>query len=424
MSTQQADQALDDGATATSGTEEGTPAKRRLDPGFKRNMKIIGIAVGLMLVLLLLVMLRSGGSTKNQSQAQSQVVLGASAAQTADNLTPEMRKKLEAKHQDEAANAARENRSYVPPDTPMQVVPVAPQAGPGESAFAQTGAPVHQYARGANSEEDTRRREGLNRMLTSLLGEESQSGSGVRQSVRANREDQQASGEAQLRQSLGGNVASIGPNGVVVGGAQGQAAAGAAAPAASGGGGARQIIPGLEIVAGSLAGNLTVPANATVFASARVTSGPAAGGFMVGKARVVDEGLEITFDQLRLGDKTYRVDAIALDEQTAAAAISGNVDRRVLQRYVMPVALAMAQGFANAKAQTGSTVVNVNTGTAGVATPAPSTEQARAAGVSAGLQIASQEVSRQAQAPIVVSREANYPIGVLFRAPVTEEVRR
>ena len=186
------------------------------------------------------------------------------------------------------------------------------------------------------------------------------------------------------------------------------------------------MLPALTIAPAELTSDIRLPAGSQTFASARITAGPAAGAFLVGTAKVLDEGLEIGFTQMRLGESVYRVDAIVLDETTASAAIEGNVDRRILQRYVFPVALAMAQGFFAAKSLTGSTIVAIGGGGAAipaVTTPPPSSEQARSAGIASGLDLASQQVQKSAQQPIVVSRGKSYPVGILFRAPVAEELR-
>ncbi len=143
---------------------------------------------------------------------------------------------------------------------------------------------------------------------------------------------------------------------------------------------------------------------------------------MVGAARVIDESLEINFTQMRFGEKTYAIDVIVLDQATTANAIAGNVDRRILQRYVLPITLATAQGFFAAKAAVGSVTVNVGTDAA-VATPPPTSEQARAAGMAEGFRIAGQDVQRAAALPIVVSAARGTSVGLLFRSPVTEEIK-
>ena len=367
--------------------EAGAVPKRAVAPGFKRNMLIIG-AVALGAIVILAVILMRSGSSKQASATGSNLEMGMGQAARADNMSPEMKRKLEAKQREEAAAAADRNKSYVPPDAPAVMQPVA---GPGQSEYALGSAPVTKYARSSSTEADARRREGLTRQLAALV--DPPSDGGVRQSIRAS------------APAAGASAAAV------------DSRAAASAPGAN----RRVLIPGLEIVAAVLSSELKIPAGSSGFASARIMNGPAKGGFLVGQARVIGEGLQIAFTQLRLGGKVYAVDAIALDENTASSAVSANVDHRVLQRYVFPVVLAAAQGFYTALAQTGSTVVNVDLGTAGIATPAPTEEQARAAGIASAMNIAQAEVQRAAAAPIIVSREMSYPVGLLFRAPVYED---
>jgi len=251
-----------------------------------------------------------------------------------------------------------------------------------------------QRQQGQLSESDQRRREGLENQLAAMLAGSAATG-GSRARVSAEKSEEK------------GGSASAAPSAGASGAAPGQQTP------------ARQILPGLEIVAATLSSDLNVPAGGAVYASATVRSGVLNGAFLVGSARVVDESLEINFTQMRFGEKLYPIDAIVLDQQTASNAIAGGVDRRILQRYVLPIALATAQGFFSAKSNPGSVVVNVGQD-AGVATPPSTSEQARSAGVSAGLEIAGQTVQQEAQAPIIVSAPRNTSVGLLFRAPVLE----
>ncbi len=374
-------------------SDDQAPAARTVAPGFKRNMLIIGAVAALAVVIMVVLLTRASGSGKQPSAGAANLEMGVGQASRADNMSPEMKRKLEEKQREEAAAAATQNKSYVPPDPPVVMHPVQP-GGAGQSALALGSAPVTRYAQSTANEADARRREGLTRQLAMLVDPPSEGG--VRQSVNA--QASAASGTA--------TTASSAPSGS------------ASAPRDSN---RRTLIPGLEIVAGVLSSDLKIPDGSTGFASARIVSGPAKGGYLVGQARVLGEGLSITFTQMRLGNRVYAVDAIALDETTASNAVSANVDHRILQRYVFPVVLAAAQGFYNALAQTGSTVVDVGWGEAGVATPAPTTEQARSAGAAAALSTAQSATQKAAAAPIVVSRETNYPIGLLFRSPVYED---
>lgn len=365
---------------------------KRLDPAAKRNFLIIGgVLVGAVAIVLGLLMMTGG--KKAQQATRSDVSLGTTQSSRVDGITPQMQAQLEEKQRQEAEEARRRGLSYIPPDTVGQVQPVSP-AGP--SSYSVATAPVAAHAAGLSADTDMRRREGLELQLRMLAGERSE---GVRQRVMAENKDQQGGGRQQ----------------------QAQGTAVAAAPAAAASQARRgEVIGGLTIHPAVLTSDIKLAANSQGFATARITGGPANGAFLVGQAKVVDESLEITFNQMRLGTKVYPVSARVLDETTASAAIEGNVDRKLLQRYVFPVALAVAQGFFTAKAQTGSTAVGIGSNVAGITTPAPTTDQARAAGIATGMQIASQEVQKQAQQPIVVSRERSYPVGILFNAAVTE----
>lgn len=363
-------------------------AKKKLDPGFSRNLKIIGGALGVAVLLLVLVFVMRSGP-KKEDVRQSDLQIGGGNVQAAGEITPAMENMLREQQQIEAAAAAGKGKSYIPPDATGKTEPVEPppvqmtQSTYESAAIAQSG---------QASLQDQRRREGLERQLAAYLGESERADS-ARVRVVAER--------------VAGSAAT-----------EGSATQTASAPVSA----QKQIVPGLEIVAGTLAGDLNVPAGASVFASAIVRSGPLNGAFMVGSARVVDESLEINFTQMRFGTKTYVIDAIVLDQATTANAIAGNVDRRILQRYVLPIALATAQGFFTAKSAVGSVAVSVGTDAA-VATPAPSIEQAQSAGVAEGLKIAGQEVQRAAALPIVVSATRGTTVGLLFRAPVTEEIK-
>ncbi|MEJ8837588.1 hypothetical protein [Ramlibacter sp. AN1133] len=381
-----------------AGGEAPQTGKRSFDPSFKRNMKILGGIFGLCIAAVLFVVLRGGPKAQPQGP-ESNLTLGTTQRQQVDGVTPDMAQKLERKQLEEAAAAKSRGETYIPPDTVGSVQPVQPggAGGAGPSSYAVGAAPVNAYA--ANSPEDQTRREGLARQLEAMLRDTSTSGA-IRQRVQM---DAPAAGTGQATAQATATSVS---------------GAGAAPPAK------REVVGGLTVHAGELTSDLNIPANATGFATGRITAGPAAGAFLTGTARVVDEALEITFSKMRLNGKVYSVDAKVLDVTTAGAAIAGNVDRRILQRYVYPITLAMAQGFYTAKSQTGTTVVVVGgSGSAatGLQQPAPTTEQAVAAGVSKGLELGSAEVQRQAQVPIVVSRSRGVPVGLLFNAAVTED---
>ena len=218
----------------------GGAQKREVAPGFKRNMLIIG-AVALTAVIVLVIILTRSGASKQPSASASNLEMGSGQAARTDNMSPEMKRKLEAKQREEAAAAAEKNKSYVPPDAPVVVQPVT---GPGQSELAVGSVPVTRYARTSSSEADARRREGLTRQLAALI--EPPPEGGVRQSIHA-----------------------AAPVGAASGGVVAESRHAASAPGSSDPN-RKVLIPGLEIVAAGLCSGPEIPAGSTGLASARI----------------------------------------------------------------------------------------------------------------------------------------------------------
>lgn len=359
-------------------------AKKKLDPGFSRNLKIIaGFLVGVVLLIALIFVLKLSGEDKDVRQ--SNLETGTKQTTKTNEVTPAMENMLRDQQLVEAKDAAQKGQSYIPPDTVGKVeqLPVAVPA----STYAGSAA-----AMGQGADVEARRREGLMRQLGELVKDETGT---VRERINNEKYDART--------------------------AVAQAKAPDQAAAEKGAG--RQIIAGLDIAAAQLASELEVPANATVFASATVNSGPATGAYLVGTAKVVGEALEIRFTKMKLNDKLYTVDAIVLDQTTAANAVAGKVDRRILERFVLPVAMATAGGYFTARSKVASVVVGVGSNSATVVDQKPSRTEAEAAGMAEGMKILGREAERIAQQPIIVSASMNTPVGLLFRAPVVEEVK-
>ncbi len=377
--------------------QESGGTKRRLDPSTKRNFILVGVGfVGLVLAFALIVVWFGGDE---QQARPSKIAMGTSQNLPAGETSPAVQAMLEQQQAAEARAAAARGTSYIPPDTHAKTEPLAspePMGMPESNHAAATNA-VRQDVANTLSESDQRRRAGLSRQLAALIP--SDTSETVRERV-------SSEGTAREDRQVAASQASPG--------------AGEAAAARSI---SRTVLPMHHIAGAELANELQVPANRAVFASLRINTGPAAGAYLTGTARVIDESLEISLTQMSLNDKAYAIDAIVLDQQTANNAIAGNVDRRIFQRYVMPITLAVAQGFFDAKSKGGTQIVGIPgvEGAAAVTQQPPTIEQARAAGVSKGLEIATQEVQKSAQAPIVVSAPRGIPVGLLFRKAVTED---
>lgn len=389
----------------------GAPAARPVDQGFLRTLKIVGavVVVAVALVIYLLVKYASGGSSSGDSGAAAVINAGANSVQEKQDAqqSDAMQQMLRQRQAMEAEQARREGRTHIPSEVVGSVEPVkqapAPELPPStmQNAYANVN-----YGGGPNSDQIQTLRAGLRNQLLAIVPQPSDSGDGVRQSISVDRRQQSSAGQSGSDQPV----------------AQQRVSAQASSQSASSqaGGSGQVLIQALEIVTGKLANPITAIMGKPSYASALITSGPFAGAFLTGTSTMNEnETIEVTFNMMRFGNKAYKIDAIVLDEQTANAGVQGDIDRRLLQRYLLPITVAMAQGYFAASAQTGSTLIT-GTGTIGTATPPPTYEQARNAGIAAGLGTLNKDVQKAAQEPIRSSVQRDMPIGILFRAPVLQ----
>lgn len=394
--------------SAEIGTIDSTGA-RRVDPGAKRNLLILGSLVGIaVLVVVGALYFGLSSSDKPVTRAGSDISLGNPAAQTRgqnETVSPRMEEQLRARQVAEAERAAAEGRSYIPPDT-ARVEPIAPP----QAAAPQLGA-VNSSAGYASAavvdrtafEQD--RRKGLERFLERF---EEVSGGGADGEVRKRFG---ASTEAGAQQA--GAAQRVQPS------ATASTETAATKPPA------RKVVEGFTVMATRLLLPLNIPANGSATVLAEVVAGPHVGALITGTGRVVNDGIEIRLNQAKFGSEMYGVQAIGLDGQTSDQVMQGSVDRKLLQRYVIPIAAAAAQGFFTAKSAVGSVVVGLNTSNsssvAGVQTPAPSNRQAVAAGLGAGMEVLAADAKAASSVPIVVSIPSGTPMGVLFLNEVLEK---
>lgn len=380
--------------------------KKKLHPGAAKNLKYIGIGVGSAVVIVggLMTMSLSGGK-KGPATAVDVRAVGSSeglAVERQDALTPGQIKALRATQEAEAASAARNGQFYIPGDQVARPVPVgggeAQQPTPSAElramqASGTDGAVAANVPDPNEAEELARRREGLQRQLSGLIAGESAavgvqrvnfSGAGAKQPVSGDSASESADASGATRVPLSA------PESVEIAGAFQIVAAESASP---------------------------IDTYKTNYASARIVAGPLAGALLFGKAEAADEGLVVTYTNMRFNGKAYTIEAWALDEATSTNAVSADIDRRYFERMVLPILLAGVQGYNQKVSETGSQVVVAANGTA-VATPSASAKQARAAGVSKGLEIAQQEVQRSAAKPARFTMADRVPLGVMFRKPV------
>lgn len=378
----------------TQAAEAGSSGKaqRKLDPGFKRNMLIIGgVVVGLFALVLIMMMMRSASAEKKSSPVSTSMRQTTVSNGENEQMSPAMKEAVREKQIKEEKKAAEKGDTvFVPRDTLEAPVALAPKTKPVNET-----APVSQQANGqplinpGDAARNELRRKGLEVQLAQLMNASADMGGASPQRVAF---------ENKLPPSSAGTG-----NGSGVG------------TSATGLISGPPVVEGLEIVPAETAS--PIDTYRTKYASARIVAGKLAGAFLVGKSELIDEGVTTSYNMMRFNGKTYAIDAIALDEKTSTDALAANIDHRYLQRYVMPVAMAAIGGAATALSQTGSQVVATAGGAVG-ASPPPTSDQARAAGIAAGVSIAARQVDKEAQKPLQATLPANTPIGILFRAPV------
>lgn len=390
------------------GEQGSSSAGRKVDPGFKRNMAIIGGVVGVAVIAIFAAF--SMRSDKSNDQSGS-VSMGMSSNATATNdqepMSPAMRDAIQQKMMQEKAAAAKAgekvflNNEFVEKPVsidPRQELQANNNQGPGAQG---QGAPAVAQVIVYTPEEMeiiARRKAGLERQVGSLL-----------QTVDLNR--------AVPARTTFSAVAAASQTAPGPGQANSTASPAGAPNTASVRFNSNELVGGLEIVPAETAS--PIDSYKTNFASARIVSGKLAGAYLVGSISQQEDGLRINYTQMRFNGKSYAINAIALDEKTSTNAMAANVDYRYLQRYVFPVTTAVLGGFAAASSQVGSTTQTTGAGTGQeVVRPAPSLDQARAAGVTAGLGIVARQVEREATKPYQIKLEDRTFIGILFIAPV------
>jgi hypothetical protein len=403
----------EDAAVPQPNAQQATAAQpegKRLDPSLKRNLLIIGAVVGLSAVVVgAMLMSRSGSSSTNQGPAGVALPAAAPAGTpTTEPTSPMMQQLLREQQQAEADAARRAGRPYIPPDSAAtEPLPngaaTRPDSRLGNVPGAQNmPAPVVLTNAGTLAPEEQMARDRARRGLEVQL----------RDMLSANTPPREIARIQVAQQQQGTSAAPSAP---------GVAPTSAAAPMAPGQSAGSPLVDALEIFAAT---TLTpVDTYQTGYISARIVSGRLAGAFLVGRTQMVNEGLQPRFNQMRLGGKTYAIDAIALDESSGADSVRANLDRRYLQRYVMPVVVAMVGGYTAARAQTGTQVVGIGTdgtGGVGITQPAPTEKQAVYAGVSQAMSITQRAVDQEAALPIRASLPAGTAIGIMFNAPVAD----
>ncbi|WP_432263544.1 DotG/IcmE/VirB10 family protein [Cupriavidus sp. TMH.W2] len=407
-----------------SETKEST--RRPLAAGAKRNLLIIGGALAGGIVLVAgVALVANKAKQKPESTADLRPMAapaGSHRNRDVDELSPAMKQRIAYVQQDEAQAARREGRTYLG-DT-ADLGPKQPVGGknpdPSQQGQGAGATPYQQY--GARSSQ--------------LTGQASPGVAGD-----TNRQAELEHLQKGLERQLGTIVNAMAPaKGVAVAiatderkttvaaVADGDSMA-AAVPAAKG----TQLVAGLEIFPGQLAS--PVDTDKSKYISAYIVGGKLDGAFLTGEAVLSAQGEDVSAHMTSMNwkGKSYKVDAVLLNEQTASDALNADIDHRPFSRFVMPVlvaGLAGASTYFTARGTTatsyvpGTVVVGGTTvnGNAVVQQPSPSSSQALDQGIGKGIeksmQLADRETQRYANRPNRGTLDARTSIGVLFRQPV------
>lgn len=336
--------------------------KKRFDPGFTRNIKILVAAlIGAIIVTGFLIMRSKASSreTDNRAAAAATQI----AVQTNKNMEVGTKEavvtqpdidRITRVGQQQSQEAAKTGETFIPKNMPLTNAPEIVGNGPGSGYNMQTG-------RGGGGDAAAKREQvreaGMKVQLDSILkGLEAPETSSA--GAPYNRNAEKSAGQTSVAAATGAAPSTPGPE-------------------------ASDMVPGLSIHGAVLTSPLDTAK--TDYISARIVSGPAKGGILFGKGQVVgDEGVRIIFNRLALKDVAYTVNVVALDTQTSSNAMSADIDRKLFSRYVIPIFGAMGKAYADAVARPQQQVV-VGTNSVNIATPEASARQAAAAGVAAGL---------------------------------------
>jgi intracellular multiplication protein IcmE len=156
---------------------------------------------------------------------------------------------------------------------------------------------------------------------------------------------------------------------------------------------------------------------------AEILQGDLAGSRIIGSFSVANEKLVLQFSSISVDEtmsgekinKTFPINAVAVDTKYAGTAVASSVNRRLFQRIAVTFATAFIRGLGDAIASSGTTSETNDNGTTTTSTPEYDTEdQVRIAAGAGASEVGSIFQEYYGNRGITVKMEAGVPIGVLM----------
>lgn len=152
---------------------------------------------------------------------------------------------------------------------------------------------------------------------------------------------------------------------------------------------------------------------------AELASGPLTGARLIGSFSMADEYLTLQFARAIYKGKEYSINAIAIDPATTLPALATDVNHHYFSRVMIPAAARFLQGYAQAIARQGTTVV-VNNSSVTSSTEALKGRDQAIQGASEAFNQIAQVAQQNQNRPITVKVASGTRMGLLFTSSLTE----
>jgi hypothetical protein len=149
--------------------------------------------------------------------------------------------------------------------------------------------------------------------------------------------------------------------------------------------------------------------------------GPCKGGELMGNGKLTGGAVTVSFSSMQCGGKTVAVTAVALNDQTLSNALPADMDRHLMARVAVPALLGALGAAGSVYSNAGSTITqNALGGTTTIENPNPTARQLEGAAVSGGMTGVQGVIQREVASvpPLTGHVGANTPLVILFKADV------